>query len=85
MIRWKGTCVVVSDVRVFAQRQAFVTQYEEEGGGGEESAGRIRSAPERANETRKCTKEVALLYQMSKEGAVSDMPSLEKQGGTERA
>jgi hypothetical protein len=54
-------------------------------GGGEESAGRIRSAPERANETRKCTKEVALLYQMSKEGAVSDMPSLEKQGGTERA
>jgi hypothetical protein len=26
--------VVVSDVRVFAQRQAFVTQYEEEGGGG---------------------------------------------------
>jgi hypothetical protein len=55
------------------------------GGGGEESAGRIRSAPERANETRKCTKEVALLYQMSKEGAVSDMPSLEKQGGTERA
>jgi hypothetical protein len=55
------------------------------GGGGKESAGRIRSAPERANETRKCTKEVALLYQMSKEGAVSDMPSLEKQGGTERA